>query len=171
MMDIYSFKKFFNSLLDKKDTNKLLEILSVLIKNHIFNIEFTINLVKGLVLIFYLDKTNFTLYYSIFNELAYNSSKTLQKKIYNTVKNMDFSLQFCLNEYVIENIILYTNNILIDTNLNLDQKIDFFFYLINKLKNLSISFNYKIQLYIYFTKNYQVVNFDNCISLIKNFIK
>ena len=65
-MNIYNFKKIFYSLICKNETKSLLNLMDILIKKKILTEEIAINLIKGMILIFYLDKSLFKNYYNIF---------------------------------------------------------------------------------------------------------
>ena len=77
-----------------------------------------------------------------------------------------------INDYFIENIIIYTNYIVIDNSIKLKDRIKKLKNYINRINNLKLSFEFKIHLYIFFIKNYNNIEFDdNTLSTIINFIK
>lgn len=171
-MNIYNFKKIFYSLICKNDTKSLLNLIDILIKKNILTEEIAINLIKGMILIFYLDKSLFKNYYDIFYELCFNFEENDIKILKEIFHLIDFSTQFKINDYFIENIIIYTNYILIDNSIKLKDRLKKLKNYISRINNLKFSLEFKIQLYIFFIKNYSNIEFDdNTLSTIINFIK
>ena len=171
-MNIYNFKKIFYSLICKNETKSLLNLMDILIKKKILTEEIAINLIKGMILIFYLDKSLFKNYYDIFYEICFNFEEEDIKILKEIFHLINFSTQFKINDYFIENIIIYTNYIVIDNSIKLKDRIKKLKNYINRINNLKLSFEFKIHLYIFFIKNYNNIEFDdNTLSTIINFIK
>lgn len=176
------FKKIFNVFLEQEKTEQLLELLQILYKDKILTKELILNLVKGIVIIFYIDNIYYELYFEILYYFYYNLSKDKQKAIVNSISKIDLSLQFELDEYYIDKVIIYTNNLLsLVVEYDIEIILDIWAYIINQIKKVKTSKETKILLYTQLIKDVIITlnrekeasidKIKNNINIIVNLIK
>lgn len=178
------FKKIFKVFLDMKKTDKILYLLQNLYNKKILDKELILNLIKGLIIIFYIDQIYFELYYEILDYFYCKMNKELQIKIVNTISRLDLSKQFEIDDYYIDKIIINTNNLfalVIKYDINLIFNI--WIYVINQVKKNKLNTENKILLYsrllkdsIYILRTGKIENesfekIKNNINIIVNLIK
>jgi len=176
------FKKIFKIFLEEKKSDQLLELLQTLYKDKILSKELILNLVKGMVIIFYIDNLYYELYFEILCYFYYNLSKDKQRAIVNSISKIDLSLQFELDEYYIDKVIIYTNNLLsLVIKYDIEIILDLWEYIINQIKKVKTNKETKILLYTQLIKD-TIVTLDrekeegvdkikNNINIIVNLIK
>lgn len=176
------FKKIFKIFLEEKKSDQLLELLQTLYKDKILSKELILNLVKGMVIIFYIDNLYYELYFEILCYFYYNLSKDKQRAIVNSISKIDLSLQFELDEYYIDKVIIYTNNLLsLVIKYDIEIILDLWAYIINQIKKVKTNKETKILLYTQLIKD-TIVTLDrekeegvdkikNNINIIVNLIK
>jgi hypothetical protein len=109
------FYKIFKVLIERKKSKKLLLLLDNMYKDDILDEELVLNLIKGLVIIFYIDSHFYELYYEILHYFYNNTDDVFKNKIINTIKYIDLSKQFILDDIIIDKIIINTNNFFIQS--------------------------------------------------------
>ena len=132
------FGEIFNILLDENDKIKMLNILNLLYKKNKLRLEIILNIIKGLVLILFIDNSYFENYYNI---LIYIS--TLDKVLLDKINNIKLEKQFDFKNKEIENIILTTHLLLKKGNDNLLLLLE----IIKYTNLLRTDIHYKIDIY------------------------
>ena len=174
MKNILNITSFFNNCIDINNTVKLVNLLELMYKDMLINTEILLNLVKALVLIFHLDNDNYNIYYSILHYIYYDMNKITRNLFFEKINSINLSSQLQLDDNIIENIIIITNNYIIDNfTINcIEEKVIEFINIIIILQqlNCNISLHYKIKLYQYIIKNIIDINdFNKIISYIKKY--
>ena len=152
------FKKLFNSIISKNKSKALLILLDLMYKKKILNKELVLNLIKGLILIFYVNIDQIDIYYNFYYKLLYyitfELDKAKRKEIFNKLKKIKLSLQFNLEGYIIDKIILVTNHFLMNINskYSFDILLDLWVGILDNIKLLNTSFDFKIKIYFHFIK-------------------
>jgi len=155
-MNIFRFNKVFNSLIDKKKTLKLLKIINKLYKNNIFNEELVLNLIKGFVIIFYLNSKCFNEYYNLLYYINYKMKVQFKNIFFNKIKKMNFSHQFNLSNNTVDEIIINTDKfIFINNNIPIDSKLLVLYEILDNINKLQLSNEYKIHLYLFIIKQFK----------------
>jgi hypothetical protein len=142
------FKNIFKIFLDKNKSNQLLDLLQSLYDDKILTKELILNLIKGMVIIFYIDNFYYELYFEILNYFYNNLCKDKQKIIVSSITKIDLRLQFELTEYYIDKVIIYTNNLLsLVVKYDIELILDIWIYIINQINKFKFSKEIKIILY------------------------
>lgn len=166
------FTKIFKMFLDEKKSNELIKILQTLYKKKILSKELILNLVKGLVIIFYIDNKYYELYFEILYHFLNNMNEPKQKQIINSLSKVNLSLQFELEEYYIDKVIIYTNNLLtMIVNYDIENILEIWSFIITQIRKIKLSKELKILLYSQLIKD--TINTlneekENSINKIKN---
>ena len=138
-MNIYRFKKIFNSLISKKKSLKLLKIIDLLFKKNILNEELVLNFIKAFVIIFYLNPDYFNDYYKILNNIAFKMKIPINKDILKKLKQMKFSNQIYLSNFIIDKIIITTNTFIIENkDLLIENNFVIIYDILNTIFNLNL---------------------------------
>jgi len=154
-MNIFRFNKVFNSLIDKKKTLKLFKIINKLYKNNVFNEELILNLIKGFVIIFYLNSKCFNDYYNLLYYINYKMNTQFKNKFFNKIQKINFSYQFNLSNNIVDEIIINTNKfIFINNNIPIDSKLLVLYEILDNIDKLYVSNEYKIHLYLFIIKQF-----------------
>ena len=164
-MNIFRFKKIFYSLIDKKDIVILLKLVNELYKKNILNEELILNLIKAFVIIFYIDKNNYQIYYNLFE--YFNLNKKFSNKLFKILKKIDFSIQINISQKVIDKIIIITNYYIINIKKeNYEKHLSLLYDILFLVVNINASINFKINLYLYLIK-YSIKNIKNNVEIKK----
>ena len=147
------FKKIFKLFLEKK-SEELLELLQRMYDNKILTKELILNLIKGMVIIFYIDNIYYDLYFEILNYFNNNLSKEKQILLVNSISKINLSLQFELDEYYIDKVIIYTNNLFsLVIKYDIESILDIWNFIIIQIKKVKKSKEIKILLYVELIKD------------------
>lgn len=158
----------FNYIITKNDSIKIVLLLDKMCKKKLLSKELYLNFIKALILIFHLNIKHYDFYYNLFSYLLNNNN--IFTNIFNKLNNIDLSYQLELNEYIIEKIIINTNNYFI-TNFSfekLENKLSNLVNIINILQQLNISTELKINIYMHIIKN--ASDLFTIITIIKKYI-
>ena len=152
-MNIFRFKKLFNSLIDKKKTLKLFKIINKLYKNNTFNEELILNVIKAFVIIFYLNSQCFNDYYNLLYYINYKMEVPFKTIFFNKIRKINFSYQFNLSNNIVDEIIINTSKfIFINNNIPIDSKLLVLYEILDNIDKLCMSNEYKIHLYLFIIK-------------------
>lgn len=167
------FKKIFKVFLDNNRTNKILYLLQKLYDNKTLSKELVLNLIKGLIIIFYIDNSFFDLYFEILDYFDKKMDNKIKTSIIKCIKKLDLSLQFDLEEYYVDKVIVYTNNLLsMVTRYNINIIFNIWIIIIEQIKKIKLNKENKILLYCELIKlSYDIIHKEkeeNCINQIKN---
>jgi hypothetical protein len=155
-MNIFRFNKVFNSLINKKKTLKLLKIINKLYENNIFNEELVLNLIKGFVIIFYLNSKCFNDYYNLLYYINYKMNVQFKKKFFDKIKKINFSHQFNLSDNIVDEVIINTNKfIFINNNIPMESKLLVLYEILDNIQKVQLSKEYKIHLYLFIIKKFK----------------
>jgi hypothetical protein len=148
------FKKIFKLFLEKKKSEELLELLQRMYDNKILTKELILNLIKGMVIIFYIDNIYYDLYFEILNYFNNNLSKEKQILLVTSISKINLSLQFELDEYYIDKVIIYTNNLFsLVIKYDIESILDIWNFIIIQIKKVKKSKEIKILLYVELIKD------------------
>jgi hypothetical protein len=153
-MKIYNrFKNIFDIFISKEESNKLLDLLHLMYTKKILNDELTLNLIKALVLILYMNKDNYSVYYQLLNYITFDMNKKIRKNILTQLECLDLSIQLNLNEKCIDKIIINTNILFLNSQqIDIQKLLELWIEVINTTNLIKSSVPFKIGLYIHFIK-------------------
>lgn len=158
----------FNYIIPYDESIKIVILLNKMLKQNILCKELYLNLIKALILLFYLDSKHYIFYHNMLSHILNNSTNLLN--IFNKLNNIDLSYQLEMNENIIEKIIIYTNNYIIkDFSFDMiENKLSNLVNIINILEQLKISTELKINIYLHIIKNTNDI--FSIITIIKKYI-
>ena len=166
----------FNYIINNKDSVKIVTLLNKMLEGDIINEEIFLNLIKALILIFHLDISYFDIYYKLFCYILYKMNEEIQVLLFDKIKKLNLSEQIYLSDYLIENIIIYTNkyiiqNFIIDSMI--DMKIMEWINIINIIGKCNTSIYMKCYIYLYIIKQKNkvtIMEVNTIINTINKFI-
>lgn len=141
------FINIFNILLEQDKSNDIVTVLTFL-NDNVLNTEIVLNIIKILVLVFYIDKNNYTIYYEYLLLLQKNTNDInfIVKKL--NSYNLDFQMNIKKNN--VNKIIILIHQFLTNTKIT---KTEILYLLIDIIKYTNMvksSTNYKINVFKYF---------------------
>ena len=174
-MENINITSFFDYIIDKEKSIKIANLLNYMYETKLLNTELLLNCIKALILIFYLDKNCFDIYYNILHYINNDMNKNIRELNFNKLKSIDLSHQLELNNNIVEDIIIYTNLYILANNNNIDKMIIDLINLITNIQQLNTTFEVKTFFYLNILKKSKIehinlVNID-IISKINNFIE
>jgi hypothetical protein len=177
MKSILNISSLFNYLVNNTESNKLVNLLNQMLENNLLNEELYLNLIKGLILIIYLNKDCFDIYYNILHYINFKMNSRLKMDCFDKLKNLHLSQQQYISDTTIENIIIYTHNYIINDismqHNTIDDVITNLINIITLIKKLHVSTEFKITLYLYIVKHTELKHQDinSTIDIINKFIR
>lgn len=168
MKNISDISSLFNYLVNDTQSSKLVNILNQMLESNLLNEELYLNLIKGLILIFHLNKDCVELYYNIFHYIYYKMDDKARNVLFIKLKIIDLSKQVELSDTTIENIIIYTHNFIITDIDCIDKTITQWIKVIMATNRITTSTEFKISIYLYIIKNPNIISAD--INTITNVI-
>ena len=153
-MEIYNIimsiniKSFFINILEIDETVKIDNILNLMYLNNLLNTELLLNIIKALVLIFYLDKNNFIIYYTILEKINNFINSDVRDNCFNNLKKLNLSQQFKLDSDIIDDIIIYTNQYILLHYNNLEKMLIELTNLICVIQKLNTNIYIKSSIYL-----------------------
>jgi hypothetical protein len=175
IMENINITSFFDYIIDKEKSIKIANLLNYMYETKLLNTELLLNCIKALILIFYLDKNSFDIYYNILHYINNDMNKNIRELNFNKLKSINLSHQLELNNNIVEDIIIYTNLYILANNNNIDKMIIDLINLITNIQQLNTTFEVKTFFYLNILKKSKIehinlVNVD-IISKINHFIE
>ena len=148
------FKKIFDIFIEKEKSRKLLQLVNLMYEKKILDEELTLNLLKALILILYINKDNYDVYYELLTYITFNMNKKFRKYTISKLQNLDLSLQFNLDEKFVDKIIINTNLLMLNTTfVDIESLIDLWLVIIDNICSIKSSILFKVSVYIHFIKH------------------
>ena len=174
-MNIFKFKKIFYSLISKNESKEFLKLINDLYKKNILNEELILNFIKAFVIIFYLDKSHFNIYYKILSQINSNHKKYI--KLFKLIKNINFRNQVYISQRFIDKIIIITNYYIVNlVDKDIDKNLNILYDILLTVNENELSSEFTINLYLYLLKyvikdNLKNTKIQNEILEIKDILK